>query len=45
MTYCTTYSVFVLAGSDNDLLYNVDLNLEAKMKVSDKPIKCLLATR
>ncbi|XP_053380466.1 uncharacterized protein LOC123534907 isoform X2 [Mercenaria mercenaria] len=31
-------------GSDNDLLYNVDLNLEAKMKISDKPVKCLLST-
>ncbi|KAH3798472.1 hypothetical protein DPMN_152071 [Dreissena polymorpha] len=34
----------VSMGSDIDLLYNVDLNLEAKMKISDKPVKCLLAT-
>jgi len=33
------------AGSDADLLYNVDLKLDAKMKISDKPIKHLLATR
>ncbi|XP_052789974.1 uncharacterized protein LOC128224223 isoform X2 [Mya arenaria] len=31
-------------GSEGDLLYNVDLNMEAKMKISDKPIKYLLAT-
>lgn len=31
-------------GSDVDLLYNVDLKLEAKMKISDKPVKCLLSS-
>ena len=31
--------------SDNGILYNVDLTLEAKMKISDKPVKCLLPTR
>ena len=32
-------------SSDNGIIYNVDLTLEAKVKISDKPVKCLLSTR
>ena len=32
-------------SSDNGIIYNVDLTMEAKMKISDKPVKCLLTTR
>ena len=32
-------------SSDTGVIYNVDLILEAKMKISDKPVKCLLPTR
>ena len=32
-------------SSETGIIYNVDLALEAKMKISDKPVKCLLPTR
>ena len=32
-------------STDTGVIYNVDLALEAKMKISDKPVKCLLPTR
>ncbi|KAL4219567.1 hypothetical protein ACF0H5_022141 [Mactra antiquata] len=33
------------ASISSDVLYSVDLSLEAKMKISDKPVKCLLSTK